>query len=354
LKLKPFLFSSLLSLLGLCSPELARAQFIGYTSPQTVTSQPFNATGCNGGTQSVAVPNEGQSAHYAFFQGSLISSLSVKLIASNDGATFFDISEIATGAGNGTGIVTGTGYYNVVKVAVSCNVGGSITVFYSGLSTTPGALFGGQLTSQLVKAVAFGVAANAGFNTAVTRSPFGNSGGSIYFKYAAAGPSGSTLTVQCSADENGSFASSLPNYSISTVSTQQVFPIPATSCPFYTVTYGSGGASATNFTAFYVFNEPGNFTNPPYQGTNITGTTATAIKATGGFLHTLTINTGGAGTIIIFDLGSAACTGTPATNQKATITAVAGTLQTFTYDMNFFNGICAKASVAMDYTISFN
>jgi hypothetical protein len=335
------------------APFSAKAQTT-YVAGQTVTSTPFNNTACTGTQQVATVPNIGMAAHYVLFQGSLISFLQVKLIASNDGVTFFDISEIGTGGGNQTGIITGTGYFNVVKVSVLCNAGGSITAFYTGQSLTPGQLFGGALTSQLVKAIGFGQPAGSQFTAPVTRSPFGSSGGSIYFKYAQAGPSGSSVSVTCSADDGGAYATILGPFSLSAVNTTQVVPIPASSCPFFTVIYNTGGASATNFTAFYAFNEPGNLSNAPNLGTNVTTTAATAIKGTPGFLHTVTINTGGAGTLTIFDLGSAACTGTPATNQRATITAVAGTLQTLTYDMNFFNGICTKASVAMDYTVSFN
>lgn len=238
-------------------PTTVKAQFIGYTAPQTVTLTVFNSTACTGSSQVVTVPNLGQSAHYVMFQGSLISSLNIKLMGSNNASTFFDISEIATGGGNQSGLINGNGYYAVVQVSVTCNVGGSITAFYSGLSTTPGQLFGAQLTSQLVKAIAFGQAANTSFNTAVIRSPFGNSLGALFFKYAAAGPSGSSITVSCSADENATFSITLQSFSISTVNTQQIFQVSSSSCPFYVVTYNSGGASATNFTAFYSFLEPG-------------------------------------------------------------------------------------------------
>ena len=113
----------------------------------------------------------------------------------------------------------------------------------------------------------------------------------------------------------------------------------------------AGGASANTFNLAYSFYPPGAL---PTGGlaTNVTGTTATAVKASGGLLHTLTVNTGGAGTITIFDLPGASCTGTPATNQRATITVTATTLQTFTYDVYLSQGICVKASVAMDFTVS--
>jgi hypothetical protein len=87
--------------------------------------------------------------------------------------------------------------------------------------------------------------------------------------------------------------------------------------------------------------------------THITTTTATAAKATPGLLHTLTINTPAAGTVSVFDLATAACTGTPATNIVAVMTAIAATPpETYIYDTQLLNGICVKASVAMDLTVA--
>lgn len=88
---------------------------------------------------------------------------------------------------------------------------------------------------------------------------------------------------------------------------------------------------------------------------HVTGTAATEIFtfADNKTLHTVTINTGAAGTLKIFDLASAACTGTPSTNIIASITVTAGTLQTLTYDANMSAGLCVQASAAMDVTISY-
>lgn len=84
---------------------------------------------------------------------------------------------------------------------------------------------------------------------------------------------------------------------------------------------------------------------------DVTTTTATVVKATAGTIHTVTFNTGAAGTFKIFNLASASCTGTPSTNLFATITATTTTVQTLTYDANLSNGICVQASVAMDVTV---
>jgi hypothetical protein len=91
---------------------------------------------------------------------------------------------------------------------------------------------------------------------------------------------------------------------------------------------------------------------PPFSYTHITGTTATVAKATGGMLHTVTVNTGAIATLKVFDLAAASCTGTPSTNVVASASIVLASLQTLTYDATLTNGICVQASGAMDVTVS--
>jgi len=87
------------------------------------------------------------------------------------------------------------------------------------------------------------------------------------------------------------------------------------------------------------------------QYTHITTTTATAAKATPGRLLSVTIGTGAAGNITVFDLAAASCTGTPATNQVSIIGVAATTTpMTLTFNTEMQNGICIKTSAAMDMT----
>jgi hypothetical protein len=83
---------------------------------------------------------------------------------------------------------------------------------------------------------------------------------------------------------------------------------------------------------------------------HITGTTATAVKATSGVLIQINVNTAAIGTVSVFDLASASCTGTPSTNVAAVLTATATSIGVFPFHAHFVNGICAKASAAMDLT----
>lgn len=337
----------------------AHAQFIGYVSQQTFTSTPVNAQTCTAALASgdITVANVSQGAHFLTLLNSTAQSLVYALQGSYDGTTYFDISDQATGSVNTFGRTgaTGTGYYPVVAVKVlTCTPGtATLTLQYSGISLTPGQPAGTNLNGALVKNLALAVPANTGFMTPVMRSPFGSSGGVMQLVFAGgAGPAGSSLQLQCGTNDPYllNFGPAIPLQTSNAA--PQSFLIPPGVCTWFQVAYTSGGASAAVFDLDYAFNLPGVVAPNPFQYTHVTGTTATAAKTTGGMLHSLTVNTGGAGTISLFDLPSASCTGTPSTNTVAVITATATTLQSFTYDLIFFSGICVKASAAMDFTIS--
>lgn len=89
---------------------------------------------------------------------------------------------------------------------------------------------------------------------------------------------------------------------------------------------------------------------------HITGTTATAVKASAGTLHAIIINNGGASAVVtVFDLATASCTGTPSTNVKAIIQgpAAGGLVGVLLYDMQMVNGICVQDTAASsDITVT--
>jgi len=336
----------------------ARAQFIGYTSAQSTTSTPYNGVTCTAALAAspALVANIGQGGHWVTATTSTATVLNYTIVGSYDAVTYFDISDVGTTPVNSTDIssVTGSGYYPVigVKVSACAPASATITLKYSGISLPPGTPVGVSQAGQISKHIAEGAAANTTFSSALLRTPFGSTAGTITFSYAGVGsPTGSTVTVTCSPSALYTgvviFTAALQN----TVGLQQQFSVPNFSCPLTQVTYTSGGAGAASYALDYAFALPG---NPPgaQQYTHVTGTTATVVKGTPGYLHTVSVNTGGAGTFSVFDLPAASCTGTPATNTIAVITAVAGTLQTFTFDVATLNGICVKASVAMDVTVS--
>jgi hypothetical protein len=356
---RKFLYS-LIAVLGLAVG--AQAQFIGYVSSQSTTSLPFNASTCTAALTAgdVAVTNIGQGAHWATAVASTggLTILTYSIQASYDGISFFDISDFGTfpTAGGVTDIsnVTGTGYYPVIAVKVtSCTpTSATITIRYSGISLPPGTPVGTAQTGQINKHLASLISAGAGFASGSLRTPFGNSAGVLNFLYTGAGPANSTLVASCITTLGNPSSQSFTFPLQTTNSLGQSFNMPAAACPYFSVAYNPGGASASSATLDYAFTTPGS-PPPPYAYSHITTTTATAIKAFAGTVHTLSINLGAAGTVSLFDLPTASCTGTPATNQVAIVTATATTLQTFTYDVNFLQGICLKASLAMDLTVSY-
>lgn len=82
----------------------------------------------------------------------------------------------------------------------------------------------------------------------------------------------------------------------------------------------------------------------------------TTVKASPAFLHTVTINTGAAGTVTLYDIAGVGCTGTPASGKFATIQAVATTNDpvSLVYDVQTKNGLCVVTAAATDVTVSFN
>ena len=83
--------------------------------------------------------------------------------------------------------------------------------------------------------------------------------------------------------------------------------------------------------------------------------TTTIVRANGGFLHVITINGGTAGVVTLYDIGSAGCSGTPASGKFATIETIGTTNPvSLLYDLQTRNGICVVTAAATDLTVSFN
>lgn len=358
--------ASLFFLLFLLSlfPATAKAQFLGYVAPQTNQQTLATNVTCTGSQQNFVVANFGQISHIALIPGlpGGVQNFSVAIQGSTDGTNFQNISDIGTtGGGSPPLIVNAQNYYAVVRVGVVCS-GGNFNLSYTGIAGGVGGQTAGSgVVTQVDKFLANAAPAGSNFAAPLApgqpTSPFGNSAGQLVFSYSGTGPANSNLRIICQSNGTPGTSIASPNvYGPFTLQTTanlvQTFPIPAGPCPNYLVSYTSGGASAANYNLEYLFAQPG-LTAPATLFNHITGTTATAVKPVPGYLHTINVNTGGAGTVSVFDLATASCTGTPATNTVAVVTATATTLQTFTFDVNLLNGICVKASVAMDLTVSY-
>jgi hypothetical protein len=82
---------------------------------------------------------------------------------------------------------------------------------------------------------------------------------------------------------------------------------------------------------------------------HITGTSATPVP--GSSLIQISVNTPAPGTIGVFDLPAASCTGSPSTNTIGIITTTSSPGQTASFNASVQNGICVKTSAAMDLTV---
>jgi hypothetical protein len=344
--------------LAVCAvrPPEARAQFIGFTSPQTVQQTLAAAgTACAGTPQTFATINLGQTQHTAIiiFSGSVANAI-MQIMATDTATHTFAISSTVQAGAQFNGIsavATASGYYPIVSVTVSCAVGSTFTLTYIGESSTPPIAGGTSFLSLVDQQIFTGISGSSNQNGVVFQTPFANSSGMLRFSYASSAVAGSSLTVLCNSNSLGGLRQFA--YTIANATGVQTFPVPPSTCPFAQVLYTSGGASGL-ITVEYMFDNQGMIPNQTLGTyTHITGTTATAAKATSGIFLGINLNTSGAGTISVFDLATAACTGTPSTNVVAVLTiAATENARSIPFNVAMLNGVCVKASAAMDFTVS--
>jgi len=304
------------------------------------------------------VPDFGQTNHIATIVFSAPpSSVFMQFLGTDQLGNTAVISDTLQGVpfASTPGQIVASGYYPTTKVAVACSAAGGVTytLSYSGAwGTFP--LYAGSLLSTLLdKSLVIGAAANAGFTPARTAvPPFGDEAGSLVFTFAATGPSGSTITLQCVGRDQSTVTDS-HTFALSTVATPQVFTLPPMPCNTAVFSYVSGGASATTYAVDYLFSPPG-FSSGGSTGADITTATTTKIKAVPGTLQAINVNTSAAGTIKIFDIAGAGCAGAPASGLKGTIT-LAGTEapSSIPFNLGMTQGICIVTSGTPDITVTY-
>jgi hypothetical protein len=104
--------------------------------------------------------------------------------------------------------------------------------------------------------VAAVIPANAGFTDNTIQTPFGNAQGYLYIFPIGALPTGSSVALTCQG--NGTSQQyTVDTFALPTFNTNFFYPIPPASCPFVSVTYTSGGASASSLSIEYDFVQPG-------------------------------------------------------------------------------------------------
>lgn len=338
-----------------------QAQFLGYASPQTVQATLGTNVPCTGSAQTFTTgaianfDNLGQTQHYAYVKGTNITNFGMQMFGVDAAGNQFLISDTATVSAPLIGpfpLLAASGYFPNIQVVVTCfpAVTGTFTLNYSGTSATSNQIIGGYQVMQQDKTVSVGASAGTNFNE-IIQGPSANSFGQMVFKYGAAGPSGSSVQVNCLTAANVTNSSFV--FALATTTGVQVFDVPPSSCPIAFVQYNAGGASAATYSFDYLFIQPGNVLTNAY--THITGTTATVVKSGPGTVHSVVVGTSAAGTISLFDLVPGSCTGTPATNVVSVITEFASATPpppVYIFDTLFLNGICVKASAGMDITVS--
>lgn len=243
----------LFSLAGLAWPQAVHAQFLGYTSPQTVSQPIANNIACTP-TIAVVVPNLGQTVHSVTFTVTGSEPALAFIQGSNDGVTFFQISDKAFSS---IGSVTASGYYPVIKVQIACSLGATrVSANYAGTSVTLGQTFGDIDASYYNKTITVGgsVTAGSNFTSPLVTTPYGSLAGYLLFSYfGGSGPANSTINVQCSL----ATVASLPTFTLATPTTLQIFPMPNYPCENGVISYIAGGANANTIQISYLFSKPG-------------------------------------------------------------------------------------------------
>jgi hypothetical protein len=93
----------------------------------------------------------------------------------------------------------------------------------------------------------------------------------------------------------------------------------------------------------------------PGAYTYIHTATTTMVQASPGFLQRIVINGGTAGVVTLYDIGSAGCSGTPASGKFATIAALsAQPNEAIEYGLRETNGLCIVTAAATDITVVWN
>jgi hypothetical protein len=260
-------------LLMLLAAPIGRAQFLGYTSPQTVNQTLGTNVACTGAAQNFNVANLGQTQHSAYITWSAgpTNALAVfqGLDVPGNATVISDAMQGQVSTTGSTSVINALGYYPIVRVQIVCT-GANFTVTYSGASSIPFAVQGAALATQVDKNLLSLQSAGSTFGTQFATPPFGNSAGYLIFQYSATGPSGSTLQMICggSSPTTNLGTGSVQQYifNLQTAAVRQIFPVPASPCPFYTVNYNSGGASAATYNLEYLFQPPSVPTDPCISG----------------------------------------------------------------------------------------
>lgn len=273
---------SILTLLLLtgCAPRRAQAQFIGYTAPQTIRKTVLTAASS---PTTINIDDVGQNMHFlAYTKSGTISLLDLRIEGSNDGVTFFPISDDAIDISSSAGTLYALGWYTVVRVnLVAITGGGTISATYSGTSSSSSPPVGTYTTGMQIRKVVFSRASQGASLTALVVTPSGSTSGFLLVESTQGTnfPAGSTISIT---QQVANFAFGFPLGSTSLTGRSFLF-VPVTGVPASaaTVSYTSGGASANDFSAWYIFSPPSASVDPCQSSSTLKQSAAIAAGAAG-------------------------------------------------------------------------
>ena len=249
-------FVCLLALLALASWP-AHAQFIGYTSPQTVQQTLATNLACTGAAQTFVVQNLGQTQHYlSVAQVTNATSFSAEIDGIDRQGNTYLISDVlqrpSAGSSPSNGNVAASGYFPKVQVSITCSpITATFSASYSGASATFNQNVGSYLAAELDKSIFSGLPQNTTANAPTFQTPFGVSAGTLTFQYGTAGAPGNTVQVTCTGSPTLTFT-------LDSITAVQTFEVPNRSCTFVTISYQSSGSGGANtFGLGYLFAPPG-------------------------------------------------------------------------------------------------
>lgn len=248
-------------------PFPARAQDLGNVGLRTVTANLATSLPCTGSAQtfSTVTPalntlgfrNLGQIQHTITISGNIsLTSLQAEIDGVDNSGNVTRISDVLfLPAFFGNAALSGNGLSTNIQISVTCGpaVTGTFTLNYAGtFAANPvpaGAYQIGQVDKQIANIASTGTSVSTTFQT-----PFSNSAGLIYFLANGTGvPAGTAIAVGCKNAGGFSTVGDIFTPATGVTPPLHVFPVPAGACPFVTVSYNAGGASANTYSLEYQF-----------------------------------------------------------------------------------------------------
>lgn len=351
------------------------AQFLGFTSPQTVTQKVFSGqttpartplatllacTPTNGSP--CGIPNLGQTFHYLTYTPSTATCVvDLTIQASYDGVNFFNISpdasanNILLGQGLSGAGTYANGWFPVIAANLQniSNCAGGVSAFYSGTSASTTNTFGVFTQATGLQQNILQNASLSGVTTVVTiATPANSSGGRIYLICTVTCGAGSDVFSVFDVPSPPQTQRTLATFTAANSTTLQTFTIPALTTNFVQVSFPLGNFATTNVSAYYVFDSPGSPATTANVYREINSNATTQLRTGVGFLDRVTVNNAGsAWTLQIFD--NTTCAAPAIAGATAFTVPAAGS--NLLYNVTFNSGLCllTAGTTAGSITVSF-